>query len=134
MDMINLKTGMRAEIEAVVLKENTAEAVGSGSIAVFATPSMIMLMEKAALTAVENGLPEGFTTVGTFLNVSHTAATPVGMKVRAVAELVGIEERKLLFRVEAFDEVEKIGGGSHERYIVNTEKFLSKVYAKGTKK
>ena len=130
MSNFNLKAGLTCEVETTVLQKNTAEELGSGSLDVLATPSMIALMERAALSAVELYLPVGYATVGTSVNISHTAATPVGMKIRAVAELIKCEDKKLSFKVEAFDEVEKIGEGYHERYIINAEKFRSKVYGK----
>jgi len=127
---INLKVGLSASIETVVFSKNTAEEFGSGDIDVYATPAMISLMEKAALSAVALHLPKGQTTVGTLVNIRHIAATPVGMKVRAVAELIGIEGKKLSFKIEAFDENEKIGEGYHDRYIVDMGKFREKVYGK----
>ncbi len=129
----NLKTGMISELEIIVDDQHTAEALGSGGVRVFATPMMIALMEGAALKAVASHLPEDFTTVGLSLNVRHIAATPVGMKVTAKAELLQIEEKKLTFKVEAFDETEKIGEGTHERYIVQLSRFLQKVRQKGNK-
>jgi predicted thioesterase len=129
----NLKIGMKAEIEQEVMQEHTAMAFGSGGVKVLATPMMIGLMEKAALTSVDDNLGEGFSTVGTIVNVSHMAATPVGMKVRAVAKLTNIEGRKLTFDIEAFDEKEKIGEGTHERYIIELAKFLRRVEGKATK-
>jgi fluoroacetyl-CoA thioesterase len=125
-----LRVGLSTSIESKVSQENTAEEMGSGSLAVYATPSMIALMEKAALTAVEQHLPAGSSTVGTSLSIRHMAATPVGMRVRAVAELVEIQDRKLTFKIEAFDEAEKIGEGMHERYIIDVDRFTSKVQAK----
>ncbi|RPJ44637.1 MAG: hypothetical protein EHM16_15025 [Betaproteobacteria bacterium] len=102
---------------------DTAPHVGSGKIKVLATPVLVMLLEEAALNAVEGLLPAGLQTVGTRLDVSHTAATPVGMRVYAYAELTRVEGRKLTFRVWADDEVERIGQGEHERIIVNVERF-----------
>lgn len=130
MEKLDLKVGLTASIETNVFDKDTAEQMGSGNIDVFATPAMVALMEKAALSAVELHLPVGCSTVGTSINVTHTAATPVGMKVKAVAELTGIEDRKLVFKVTSYDEVEKIGEGYHERYIITTERFRSKVYKK----
>jgi len=129
----NLKIGMKAEIEQVVLQQHTAMAFGSGEVKVLATPMMIGLMEKAALFAVDPHLEEGFTTVGTIVNVSHIAATPVGMKVRAIAVLTNIEGKKLTFDVEAYDENEKIGEGTHERYIIDLAKFLKRTEQKASK-
>ena len=129
----NLKIGLKAEIEQEVLQQHTAMAFGSGGVNVLATPMMIGLMEKAALLAVDSHLEEGFTTVGTIVNVSHIAATPVGMKARAIAVLTNIEGRKLTFDVEAYDEEEKIGEGTHERYIINLAKFLKRTEQKASK-
>jgi predicted thioesterase len=130
----DLKTGMNAEINHIVGEKDTAASFGSGGVKVFATPLMIGLMENAALSSVDPFLPEGFATVGLNVNVSHMAATPVGMAVTAKAELTGIEGKKLIFRVEAFDELEKIGEGTHERFIINLDKFLSKAKSKGASK
>jgi predicted thioesterase len=128
-----LEIGMKAEIEQIVLQEHTAMAFGSGGVKVLATPMMIGLMEKAALTAVDEILGEGISTVGTIVNVKHMAATPVGMKVRAIAVLTNIEGRKLTFDIEAYDEKEKVGEGTHERYIIEVAKFLRRVEGKASK-
>lgn len=125
-----LKTGMTAQVEKVAEESDTAVRFGSGGVKVFATPMMVALMENAALSTVDPYLGEGFATVGVSLNVKHMAATPVGMKVNAKAELVNIEGRKLTFKVEAFDEREKIGEGTHERYIIELSKFLERVASK----
>lgn len=114
-----------------MVPENTAQAVGSGLVPVFATPHMIALMENAAVNAVQAQLAAGEGTVGTRLDVTHDAATPVGMNVWAEAELTAVEGRKLTFAVAAFDAREQIGGGTHERFIIQTEKFLARVEAKG---
>jgi predicted thioesterase len=102
---------------------DTAPHVGSGKIKVLATPVMVGLMEEAALNAVEGLLPPGHQTVGTRLDITHVAATPVGLRVTAGAELTGIEGRRLSFRVWADDEVERIGEGTHERIVVNVARF-----------
>lgn len=125
-----LKQGMAAEIVHMVSDEDTAVRFGSGEVMVFATPMMIALMEKAALTAVDRYLPEGYATVGTTVEIAHLAATPVGMTVRATAELVEISGKKLKFKIEAFDEKDKIGEGHHGRYIVQSERFNSACAAK----
>ncbi len=130
---IHLEVGMKAEIEVIVTDQHTAETVGSGGVKVFATPLMIGLMEGAALKSVDANLPEGFSTVGTHLDVKHLAATPVGMKVYAVAELIEINGKKLNFKVEAFDEKDKIGEGTHERYIIEMDKFIERANAKASK-
>lgn len=120
----SLNPGMTARIERTVTEEDTAVRFGSGEVQVFATPMMIALMEKAALSAVDPHLPEGYATVGTTIDIAHMAATPVGMQVTATAELVEINGKKLKFRIEAFDEKEKIGEGWHGRYIIQTQRFL----------
>ncbi|OPZ88711.1 MAG: Fluoroacetyl-CoA thioesterase [Firmicutes bacterium ADurb.Bin419] len=134
MECANLKVGLTSSIETEVLDKYSAEEMGSGDIDVYATPAMISLMERAALSSVSLYLPKGYTTVGTAINIKHTAATPVGMKVRAVAELVAVEGRKLKFKVEAFDSLEKIGEGEHERYIVESARFRDKIYGKQNSK
>ena len=112
-----VEIGMRGEDAAVVAQEDTAQAVGSGLVPVFATPRMI-------------ALEPGQGTVGTRLDVKHSAATPVGMKVRAQAEVIGVEGRQVVFLVTAFDEAEQIGGGTHERFIIQTDKFLARAQGK----
>jgi predicted thioesterase len=118
-----LKPGLTGSTEIVVGTRDTAPHVGSGKIKVLATPVMVSLMEEAALNAVEGLLPPGHQTVGTRLNISHTAATPVVMRVTAHAELSRIDGRRLTFRVSARDEKELIGEGMHERIIVNVARF-----------
>lgn len=130
---MELKVGMTNTCEMTVEKKDTAAAVASGLAEVFATPMMIALMEKASYTLAEQGMEEGCSTVGTAISVNHIAATPVGMKVKAVATLKEIDGRKLTFDVEAFDETEKIGDAVHTRFIIKSEKFLAKAYAKGNK-
>jgi fluoroacetyl-CoA thioesterase len=130
MEEINLKTGLTGQAFITVSDENTAVKFGSGSVTVFATPAMIGLMEKAAINAVDALLPPGFATVGTHLDVKHLAATPLKMMITAKAELIEINESKLQFKVEAFDEVEKIGEGLHTRYIIKLEKFLDRTNKK----
>lgn len=118
-----MKPGLQGSTEIMVGTRDTAPHVGSGKIKVLATPVLVMLLEEAALNAVEGLLPAGHQTVGTRLDVSHTAATPVGMRVYAHAEVSRVEGRKLVFRVWAEDEVERIGEGMHERIIVNVGRF-----------
>ncbi len=121
---------IKATVTELVTDNKTASFVGSGSLAVYATPAMLALMEKAACVAVAPLLEEGATTVGTLLNVSHLAATPVGMQVSATAELVAQEGRKFTFRVTASDESGVIGEGTHERFSVLSQKFTDKTYSK----
>lgn len=120
-----LEIGLKMAVELIVAQKDTAAAFGSGNVLVLATPMMVTLMENAALKAVQEHLPEGMTTVGTHLDVSHKAATPLGMKATAEAELIEIKGKKLIFKVVARDEKEIIGEGTHTRYIVETEKFLA---------
>jgi predicted thioesterase len=130
MDFDNLKPGLSAEKTITVDEENTAESWGSGGLPVFATPSMIALMEFTALSAVEPFLPEACSTVGTELNVRHLAASPVGMKITCRAELAEVDRRRLVFKVEAFDETDKIGEGTHGRFIIENERFMKKIQEK----
>ena len=127
---MSIETGMKGRAEAVVAQENTAQAVGSGLVPVFATPYMIALMENAAVNAVQAQLAPDEGTVGIRLDITHDAATPIGMKVWAEAEVTAVEGRKLTFTVTAYDEAEKIGGGTHQRFIIKPEKFLAKTQAK----
>lgn len=128
---MSLAPGLTGQAHTTVIEANTAAAVGSGGLAVFATPMMVALMEKAAMELVQPYLKEGESTVGTLVNIKHMAATPLSMKVRAEARLEAVEGRRLVFTVEAFDEREKIGEGVHERFIIGVEKFLGKVEQKG---
>jgi len=123
-----IKVGSKGKAEQIVNPSNTAESVGSGTLEVFSTPMMIALMENAAINAIE--LPEDQSSVGTYIDIKHIAATPIGMKVWAEAEVVEVDGRKVVFEIEAYDEIEKIGEGRHERYIINNEKFLAKTNSK----
>ena len=123
--------GMKGRAQCMVTPENTAAAMGSGLVPVFATPCMIALMERAAVNAVQSVLEEDQGTVGTRLDVTHDAATPIGLTVWAEAELTAVEGRKLTFAVSAYDQRERIGGGTHERFIIKPEKFLARAQAKG---
>ena len=125
-----LAAGREGSAAVVVTEEHTAARVGSGKIRVLATPVMINLMEAAALEAVEALLPPGHQSLGTRLDVTHTAATPVGMRVEARARLVAVDGRKLRFTLEARDERETIGEGTHERVVVNVERFDARVQKK----
>ena len=129
-DLTALRPGLRGEAFLTVGEEHTAPRVGSGAIHVLATPVMINLIEAAALAAVEKLLPPGHQSLGTVLNVRHVAATPVGMRVTASATVERIEGRTIFFRVEARDERELIGDGTHERVVVNVEKFDQRVKRK----
>ncbi|MFZ7131001.1 MAG: thioesterase family protein [Eubacteriales bacterium] len=122
--------GKTNRIEKNVRENETALVFGSGDITVFSTPHMIGLMENAALTLVEGLLDEGSTTVGIRVNVKHMAATPIGMKVGVEAKLIEVDRKRLVFNVTAWDEKEKIGEGIHERFIVNSKKFMGKALSK----
>jgi len=125
-----LKPGLKGSATLVVGEEHTAPRIGSGRVHVLATPVMINLFEAAALDAIERLLPPGHQSLGTVLNVRHIAATPVGMRVTASAEVVAVEGRTVRFRVEAHDERELIGDGTHERVAVNVAKFDLRVQEK----
>jgi len=128
-----METGIKGHAELTVTHDNTAAKAGSGDQPVFATPWMVALMEEAAQSSVLPYLEQGQATVGTHLNVSHDAATPVGMKVWAESVLTEIDGRKLSFEVAAFDECGPIGKGTHERFVINKEKFMARVEAKKDK-
>ena len=130
---LDLPAGLTGTAELVVGEQHTAPRVGSGRIRVLATPVMINLIEAAALAAVEQSLPEQHQSLGTRLDVSHVAATPVGMRVRATAEVVSVEGRTIRFRVRADDELDLIGEGTHERVVVNLERFDERVREKAAR-
>lgn len=125
-----LEINMTGKETVTVTEENTAATVGSGSLRVFATPALAALIEKAACNCLAGQLDEGMTSVGTVLNIKHIAATPVGMKAEATVTLTEIDGRRLVFSISVTDEKDKISEGVHERFIVNSEKFMSKVTAK----
>ena len=127
---MDIAPGLAGTAELLVGEEHTAPRVGSGKVRVLATPVMINLIEAAALAAIEHLLPAGYQSLGTRLDVRHVAATPVGMKVRASAAVVRIDGRTVYFRVEAKDEKELIGEGTHERVVVNVAKFDARVRKK----
>lgn len=127
---MEIVVGMKAEVSTLVEREDTAREVGSGSLLVYATPCMVALMEGAACEAIEEAMDDTKTTVGTELNIQHLSATPVGLEVRAKAEVVAVEGKVITFEVQAFDEAGEIGKGTHKRVIVPVQKFLDKAYAK----
>jgi fluoroacetyl-CoA thioesterase len=127
---LTLKEGMTGSAHIRVGEEHTAPRVGSGRVRVLATPVMINLMEAAALDAVEALLPAGYQSLGTHLNVGHYAATPVGMGLRASAVVTRVDGRTIEFRVEAFDDRERVGDGTHTRVVVNVERFDQRVQRK----
>ena len=126
---MKLQRGMTGEAVTTVTHENTAAAIGAGGVEVFGTPMLIALMENASWKAVADALDEGYVTVGTHVTISHLAATPLGQQVQASAELIEIDERRLIFNVVAYDERQKVGEGQHERTIVNLERFLGRIKA-----
>jgi predicted thioesterase len=128
--LARIAPGLTGKTEIVVGPEHTAPFVGSGRIAVLATPVMINVIEAAALAAVEHLLPPGHQSLGIHLDVSHVAATPVGLRVTATAEVIGVEGRTITFRVEARDEFEPIGGGTHQRVVVSVARFDERVQRK----
>ena len=127
---MEITVGMKGEVATLAEREDTAKEVGSGSLLVYATPCMVALMEGAACEAIEEALSDSQTTVGTELNIQHISATPVGLEVRAEAEVIAVEGKVITFSVKAFDEAGEIGKGTHKRVIVNTQKFLEKAYDK----
>jgi fluoroacetyl-CoA thioesterase len=127
---VDIRSGLEGTAQLVVGEEHTAPRIGSGKVRVLATPVMINLIEAAALAAVEHLLPAGYQSLGTHLDVHHIAATPVGMRVRATAIVESFSDRTVLFRVEANDERDRIGHGTHERVIVNVAKFDQRVQRK----
>lgn len=128
--MDNLQTGLAAERSETVVESLLATRLGSGSVAVYATPAMIALMESAAVAAIEPLLPEGQASVGIALDVRHLAATPPGQQVRARAEVVEVDGRKVTFRVQAWDERGLIGEGTHARFVIDVARFMQRVQAK----
>jgi fluoroacetyl-CoA thioesterase len=128
--LARITPGLIGTAEIVVGPEHTAPFVGSGRIAVLATPVMINVIEAAALAAIEHLLPAGHQSLGTRLDVSHTAATPIGVRVTASAEVLSLEGRIVTFRVEARDEFEPIGGGTHQRVVVSVARFDERVQRK----
>lgn len=122
-----LKPGLAGTAETIVRETNTAIAMGSGSLQVFATPCMVALMEQAACNAVDPCFNDSESSVGTLVNITHDAATALGKKVTATATLVEVQGRKLVFEVTAADEDKQIGKGRHERFIINKEKFMAKL-------
>ena len=122
-----LKEGLKYTSEVIVTKANCASAVGSGGLDVFATPSMVALMENAAMNCVAPYLPEGSTTVGAEINTTHIRPSALGATIKAVALLTNVEGRKLMFNVEAYDGDECIGKGTHVRFIIDIERFMAKL-------
>lgn len=127
---MEITVGMKGKVSTQVEREDTALEVGSGNLLVYATPCMVALMEGAACDAIAEALPEGKTSVGTELCISHMSATPVGIEVYAEAEVIEVKGYTVTFAVSAFDEAGKIGEGTHKRAVITTQRFLDKVYSK----
>ena len=127
---MEITVGMKGEVSTLVEKEDTAAEVGSGSLLVYATPCMVALMEGAACEAIASVMDDNQTTVGTELSICHLSATPVGLEVRAEAEVTAVEGKIITFQVTAYDEAGKIGEGTHKRCIVASQRFLDKAYSK----
>ena len=127
---MQITPGLKGSVELIVGEEHTAPSIGSGKVRVLATPVMINLIEAAALKAVEHLLDPGYQSLGTHLDVHHVAATPVGMRVIASARVIRVEGRTVSFEVEAKDEKDVIGHGTHERVVVNMAKFDARVQKK----
>ena len=127
---MEIAPGLQGTVELVVGEEHTAPSIGSGKVRVLATPVMINLFEAAALKAIEHLLQPGYQSLGTHLDVHHVAATPVGMRVRAVAEVTRVEGRTVTFKLSASDQIDQIGHGTHERVVVNVAKFDARVQKK----
>lgn len=127
---MEITAGMKGEARAFVEREDTALEVGSGSLLVYATPCMVALMEGAACEALANALSEEKTSVGTYLQIDHVSATPVGLEVWAEAEVTAVEGSIVTFHITAFDEAGKIGEGIHKRAVISTQRFLDKTYSK----
>ena len=127
---MEITVGMKGQATTIVERSDTALEVGSGSLLVYATPCMVALMEGAACDALNEALPEAKTTVGIELTIKHISATPVGLEVRAEAEVTAVDGNTITFSVTAFDEAGKIGEGIHKRVVINTQRFLDKAYDK----
>jgi predicted thioesterase len=128
--IMEITVGMKGVVESCVEREDTAKEVGSGDLLVYATPCMVALMEGAACEAIADCMGENQTTVGTMLNIEHISATPVGLEVRAEAEVTEVAGKVITFDVKAFDEAGEIGRGTHKRVVINAQKFLDKTYGK----
>lgn len=128
-----IRDTVKGEAVCTVTHENSAQTRGSGDLAVFSTPDMCILMEKSAYTSVQPYLEEGESTVGTMLHIQHLSATPIGSRVRAESLLQAVEGKKLTFAVKAYDEAGLIGEGTHERFVVQSERFVQKTKAKTSK-
>ena len=125
-----IEIGLQGHAETLVEKEDTAQAVGSGGLLVYATPCLAALMEGAAYESIAPALAEGESSVGTRMDLTHSSATPVGMQVRAESVVTAVDGRKVCLNVAAYDEAGLIGKGTHERFIIAKDRFLAKAQAK----
>ena len=125
-----IEIGLQGHAETLVEKEDTAQAVGSGGLLVYATPCLAALMEGAAYESIAPELAEGESSVGTRMELTHSSATPVGMQVRAESTVTAVDGRKITFEIHAFDEAGEIGSAVHERVVIRAERFLEKTYDK----
>ena len=125
-----IKPGLKGSVSLTVGPEHTAQHLGSGGVQVFATPQMVLLMERAGVAAIDHLLPEGYRTVGAHLDVGHTAPTPIGFEVTATAELQKVDDRRLIFHVQVHDGIEVVGEGTHQRYIIDVQRFSERVARK----
>ena len=127
---MEIKVGLKGIVQEYVTENNTAESVGSGGLKVFATPAMIALMEKASFLAIDECLDEGSTSVGTMVNIEHFSATPIGALVTVESVVTAVDGRKVSFEVTASDNAGLIGKGTHDRFVINAEKFMAKTNSK----
>lgn len=127
---MEISVGMKGLAESSVERADTAQEVGSGALLVYATPCMVALMEGAACNAIAEAIPEDKTSVGIELNIKHVSATPVGMDVKAEAEVIAVEGSVITFQLSAYDEAGLIGEGIHKRAVITTQRFLDKTYSK----
>ena len=132
--MRDVLIGARAEAAITVEQANTASAMGSGNVPVFATPAMVTLMERAAVRALERFLDEGETSVGAGHNIRHTSPIPIGRRVRAEARVQSVDGRRVVFDVRAYDSAEEVGAGTHERVVVDRDAFIWKAASKAMPK
>ncbi len=123
----SIQPGLTGESRTTVVEALTAKEMGSGSLAVFATPALVALMEAAAVAAIDPFLLPGYSSVGIELSVKHLSATPVGEEVRAQAEVIDVQGKRIIFEVRAWDNAEMIGEGTHARYLIEVEKFMRRV-------
>lgn len=125
-----LPVGLRNEVVFVVEEQNTAAHIGSGSLRVLATPSMIGMMERVSHALIARQLPEGYSSVGTMVDIRHLAPTPINARVRILSQVVEVDVRKVTLHVEAWDDQEKVGEGTHQRVIIDVQRFLQRVNEK----